>query len=269
MRDGAREALCRGRRRLPADVEQSCACPGAFEMPQAARASAETGRFDAVVCLGCLIRGETPHFEYISAAVAHGSDAAAGETGVPMAFGVLTTDTWEQAMSAPAPGRTTRGARPRPPRSRWRALVRRSSTALASAAMTAASEDVTRAGRRRAREAALQMLYQWEVGRGAGDRRSRPIWPRAMADDAGARRTSCASSPTALVARHRSSGSTTSTRCIAEHAQNWRVERMAVLDRLVLRLAVYELLARPGHAARRSSSTRPRAGAARSAATRR
>jgi len=71
--------------------------PGAYEIPQAARAAAETGTFDAVVCLGCVIRGETPHFDYISSAVAHGITDAAGDTGVPMAFGVLTTNTIEQA----------------------------------------------------------------------------------------------------------------------------------------------------------------------------
>lgn len=83
--------------------------PGAFEIPQAARAAAETGRFDAVVCLGCVIRGETPHFEYISSAVAHGIIAAAGETGVPMAFGVLTTDTVEQAEARSGPGPDNKG----------------------------------------------------------------------------------------------------------------------------------------------------------------
>jgi 6,7-dimethyl-8-ribityllumazine synthase len=72
--------------------------PGAYELPQAARAAAETGTFDAIVCLGCVIRGETPHFDYISSAVAHGITAAAGDTGVPMAFGVLTTNTVEQAL---------------------------------------------------------------------------------------------------------------------------------------------------------------------------
>jgi len=76
--------------------------PGAFELPQAARAVAETGRFEAVICLGCVIRGETPHFEYISSAVAHGITAAAGDTGVPIAFGVLTTNTLEQAMARAA-----------------------------------------------------------------------------------------------------------------------------------------------------------------------
>ena len=73
--------------------------PGAFELPQAARAAAETGRFDAVICLGCVIRGETPHFEYVSSSAAQGVMAAAGDTGVPMAFGVLTTDNEAQAWA--------------------------------------------------------------------------------------------------------------------------------------------------------------------------
>ena len=83
--------------------------PGAYEIPQAARAAAEPGRFDAVVCLGCVIRGETPHFDYIASAVAHGITNAAGETGVPMACGVLTTDTLEQAAARSGPGPDNKG----------------------------------------------------------------------------------------------------------------------------------------------------------------
>jgi 6,7-dimethyl-8-ribityllumazine synthase len=107
LRDGALAAL-REAGAPQADVEQLWV-PGAFELPQAARAAAETGRFDAVVCLGCVIRGDTPHFEYISAAAAHGVMAAAGETGVPMAFGVLTTDTEAQALERSAPGEQNKG----------------------------------------------------------------------------------------------------------------------------------------------------------------
>src|SRR5213596_1036998 len=66
--------------------------PGAFEIPIAAQHAAESGRFHAVVCLGCVIRGETPHFDYICSAVAHGLAAGSAATGVPMAFGVLTTN---------------------------------------------------------------------------------------------------------------------------------------------------------------------------------
>jgi 6,7-dimethyl-8-ribityllumazine synthase len=83
--------------------------PGAFEIPMAAQHAAETGRFDAIVCLGCLIRGETPHFEYISSAVAHGLTTAAAATGVPMGFGVLTTNSVEEALARAADGSGNKG----------------------------------------------------------------------------------------------------------------------------------------------------------------
>src|SRR4029453_3124443 len=83
--------------------------PGAFELPQAARCAAETGQYEAIVCLGCVIGGETPHFEYISAAVAHGLMEGSGENGIPMAFGVLTTDSWEQAEARAGEGRDNKG----------------------------------------------------------------------------------------------------------------------------------------------------------------
>ena len=107
LRDGAVAAL-REAGAPDADVEE-LQVPGAFELPQAARAAAETGRFDAIVCLGCVIRGETPHFEYISAAAAHGVMAAAGDTGVPIAFGVLTTDTESQAEQRARGGSENKG----------------------------------------------------------------------------------------------------------------------------------------------------------------
>ncbi len=72
--------------------------PGSFEIPVAAKRLAETGRYHALVCLGCIIRGQTQHFDYISAEVTRGIQLAAVETGVPIAFGVLTTDTLEQAI---------------------------------------------------------------------------------------------------------------------------------------------------------------------------
>ena len=83
--------------------------PGAFELPSAARLAAATGRFDAVVCLGCLIRGATPHFDFIAAAVAHGLTAASAETGVPIAFGVLTTNSIEEALERAVDGPSNKG----------------------------------------------------------------------------------------------------------------------------------------------------------------
>ncbi len=73
-------------------------CPGAFEIPQVARTLAERGAHDAILCLGCVIRGETPHFEYIANAVSVGINRVALEAAMPVVFGVLTTDSLEQAI---------------------------------------------------------------------------------------------------------------------------------------------------------------------------
>ncbi len=104
---GAMEALAE------AGIERSAIevlhVPGAFELPIAAQRVAETGHISAVVCLGCLIRGGTPHFEYIASACAHGITAAAAATGVPMAFGVLTTNSVEEAVQRAAPGDANKG----------------------------------------------------------------------------------------------------------------------------------------------------------------
>ncbi len=72
--------------------------PGAFEMPLVAKRLAETGAYDAVICLGAVIRGGTPHFDYIAAEAAKGIAKVSLDSGVPVAFGVLTTDTIEQAV---------------------------------------------------------------------------------------------------------------------------------------------------------------------------
>ncbi len=72
--------------------------PGAFELPVVAMRAATCGRYDAVVCLGAVVRGETPHFEYVCSQAAAGVQRVALDTGVPVAFGVLTTDTIDQAL---------------------------------------------------------------------------------------------------------------------------------------------------------------------------
>jgi 6,7-dimethyl-8-ribityllumazine synthase len=72
--------------------------PGSFEIPLMARQLALTHRYDAVICLGAVIRGSTPHFDYVSAEVSKGVAAAGFQTGVPVVFGVLTTDTMQQAL---------------------------------------------------------------------------------------------------------------------------------------------------------------------------
>jgi 6,7-dimethyl-8-ribityllumazine synthase len=83
--------------------------PGAFEIPLAAQRLAESGEFDAIICLGCLIKGDTMHFEFIADAASHGIAQAALATGVPMAFGVLTTMTEEQAVERSTEGPGNKG----------------------------------------------------------------------------------------------------------------------------------------------------------------
>jgi len=73
-------------------------CPGAWELPQVVRRVAATGSFDAVIALGAVIRGATPHFDYVAAEAAKGIAGAAAQATIPIAFGVLTTDTIEQAF---------------------------------------------------------------------------------------------------------------------------------------------------------------------------
>jgi len=72
--------------------------PGSFEMPLGAKKAAGSGRYDAVICLGAVIRGSTPHFEYVASEVAKGIASVGLETGTPVIFGVVTSDTLEQAI---------------------------------------------------------------------------------------------------------------------------------------------------------------------------
>ena len=84
--------------------------PGAFEIPLAARALASQAKVDAIVCLGAVIRGETPHFDYVSKAVTDGVLRVSLEFGTPIAFGVLTTNTVEQALERSEEGSANKGA---------------------------------------------------------------------------------------------------------------------------------------------------------------
>jgi 6,7-dimethyl-8-ribityllumazine synthase len=94
--EGAMDAL----RRHGATEEQVSLIkvPGSFEIPLTAKKLADSGQYDAIVCLGAVIRGATPHFEYVAAEVSKGIAAVAIETKVPVTFGVLTTDSLEQAI---------------------------------------------------------------------------------------------------------------------------------------------------------------------------
>jgi len=94
--EGAMDALVRsGVRSEDIDVAR---VPGAFEIPLVAQRMARAGRYDAVICLGVVIRGATPHFDYVAGEVAKGVAQVMLDTGVPVLFGVLTTETIEQAI---------------------------------------------------------------------------------------------------------------------------------------------------------------------------
>jgi 6,7-dimethyl-8-ribityllumazine synthase len=105
--DGARRALAAAG--IKEDALTVVHVPGAFEIPATASRLAQSGTFDAVVCLGCLIKGDTMHFEYIAEAVSRGIMSVSINTGVPIAFGVLTTMTDEQAVERSVPGEGNKG----------------------------------------------------------------------------------------------------------------------------------------------------------------
>lgn len=94
------EGALDGLERLGADEKsiEIFKVPGAFEIPLAAVKAAETGRFDAVICVGAVIRGQTPHFDYVAGEAAKGIGEAALKTGVPVLFGIVTADNLEQAI---------------------------------------------------------------------------------------------------------------------------------------------------------------------------
>jgi 6,7-dimethyl-8-ribityllumazine synthase len=96
---------------VPRDAVTIVPVPGAFELPLAAMALAKTRKYACVVALGCVVRGETPHFDFVAGEAASGLQLAAIETGVPVAFGVLTTETTEQAEARiDRAGEVVRGA---------------------------------------------------------------------------------------------------------------------------------------------------------------
>lgn len=88
---------CLGQQGLRREDVEVFSCPGAFELPQVANLLCGSGHFDAVVCLGAVVRGETPHFEYVSSEAARGIQEIALRYALPVTFGVLTTDNLEQA----------------------------------------------------------------------------------------------------------------------------------------------------------------------------
>jgi 6,7-dimethyl-8-ribityllumazine synthase len=107
MLEGAREALAE--HGVPESDVEVIRVPGAWELPQAAARAVEAARFDAIVTLGCVIRGETPHFDYVCQEATLGLGAVARASSVPVVFGVLTTDDHAQASARAGEGRDNKG----------------------------------------------------------------------------------------------------------------------------------------------------------------
>lgn len=110
--DELADRLERGARgALPPDAEvEVFAVPGAFELPMAAKLCAGSGRFDGVICLGAVIRGETDHYDYVCGEAARGIQDVQLQTGVPCSFGVLTVDNYDQALARSGEGKRDSGA---------------------------------------------------------------------------------------------------------------------------------------------------------------
>ena len=108
--DELAERLIGGAQRVLGGDAEVFEVPGAFELPPAALFVAETGRFDGIACLGAVIRGETDHYDYVCAEAARGIQDVQLRTGVPCGFGVLTCDTYEQALARSGEGKRDSGA---------------------------------------------------------------------------------------------------------------------------------------------------------------
>ena len=207
-------------------------CPGAFELPLAARGGRALGRFDAIVALGAVIRGETDHYEHIAREAAAGLAAVARESGVPVGFGVLTV----------ARGGAGARARRRRPREQGRgggagggghgapaaiAAARRRAPAAARGRAAAAGSfrsEGSMGKRTKARECALQMLYQWDITREPMDRVAGLFWQVRTSTD----ETRAMAERLARGAQAR--GGRGSTRTSPRASHNWRFDRIAAVD---------------------------------------
>ncbi len=107
LEEGARR--CLEEAGVPPDSIDVVHVPGAWELPLAAKLALEASPYDGVVALGCVVRGQTPHFEYVSLGATTGLEALARDTGVPIGFGLLTTDDAEQAYARAGGGKGNKG----------------------------------------------------------------------------------------------------------------------------------------------------------------
>ena len=210
--------------------------PGAFEIPSASRQLATSGKYDAIVCIGCLLRGDTLHYDVIANEVTRGIGQSAQETGVPHAFGVLTCDTLEQAIDRAGLKAGNKGYEA------GLAAVEMASLhdKIAEQLRVTGGEAMSKSGtRRKSRELALQMLFQLDMGKQTTDEVRKTFWSerrdldekvRGFADD---------------LFRVASEREAEIDQLIEKNAEHWRMDRMAAVDRNVLRAGIAEFLGFP------------------------
>ena len=231
-------------RRSQVDIE-IVRVPGAWEIPSAARTLAESKKFDAIVTLGCLLRGETAHYEAIYTEVARGIGQSQQETGIPHAFGVLTCETLEQALDRAGVKAGNKGFEAAIAAIEMVSIQRK----LNRKQQTSAGQNLM-GTRRKSRELTMQMLFQGDLGKQTPAEVSNLFWPSR--DDVDAETRGFAED----LYRVATTRQPEIDALIEAHSQNWRIERMAAVDRNLLRAAVAEMLGYPDTPAP-SSSTSP------------
>ena len=222
--------------------------PGAFEIPLAAQRLAKAGRYDAVICLGAVIRGATPHFDYVSAEVSKGIAQVGLESGTPVIFGILTTDTVEQAIERAGTKAGNKGwsaahhrrgdGQPhgdgRPGlNGPWAAVHR----ATASARLAGAQNGNDMGNRRRSRELALQALFFMDLREDDSEEKL-----ALFVDNQG---PAAKAQPFFMeLVRGVMDAKPRIDEIIERFASNWKISRMSGVDRNILRIAVFEMLVR-------------------------
>jgi transcription antitermination protein NusB len=197
--------------------------PGAWEIPSALASLNRSGEFDALIALGAVIRGATPHFDYIASGVANGVASLAATLDIPVIFGVLTTDDLEQALERAGAESANKG---------W-------DSALAALEMANLFDQLERMKERsRARGWAVQALYAWET-RGEGEDALVPILQELTANlRISPKNRFYAEVLLRIVARQRDEIDA----IIQRNLTNWSFSRLSVIDRNILRLGVAELM---------------------------
>lgn len=249
--EGARELLLS--QGVSADRIAVYRVPGAWELPQAAQRIANSGRYDALVAIGCVIRGETTHFELVAAQANEGLGQVALAAPIPVVFGVLATDDAEQAMARAGQGDADKGAEfaqaaldmaslynslSRPSdeaRRRRQVLVRPDDNAPAGPKISREKRD-----RSRSRAWFLHVHYRWEAERGA-------LTPaQALSKTLARRRVAPRRVPyLERLVREFEENQTRIDEALTAALDNWRMDRLSLMDRGVLRLGTTEIVCMP------------------------